>query len=227
MSTIRENLERVKTRMAAAAQRSARPIEQIKLLAVSKTIAAERILEAYEAGQRHFAENRVQELCAKTTVLPENINWHLIGHLQQNKVRAALQSNAIIHSVDSMKLLQRIKRIAEELQSKATVLLEVNISGEDSKFGLAPEQVEPLLEICQEGAVKCLGLMTIAPYQAEESELRRIFAALRELRDQLQQNCGLSLPELSMGMSGDFEAAIAEGATMLRIGSAIFGERTQ
>lgn len=227
MSTIRENLERVKTRMAAAAQRSARPIEQIKLLAVSKTIAAERILEAYEAGQRHFAENRVQELCAKTTVLPENINWHLIGHLQQNKVRAALQSNAIIHSVDSMKLLQRIKRIAEELQSKATVLLEVNISGEDSKFGLDPEQVEPLLEICQEGAVKCLGLMTIAPYQAEESELRRIFAALRELRDQLQQNCGLSLPELSMGMSGDFEAAIAEGATMLRIGSAIFGERTQ
>ncbi|NLZ60271.1 MAG: YggS family pyridoxal phosphate-dependent enzyme [Lentisphaerae bacterium] len=227
MSTIRENLERVKTRMAAAAQRSARPIEQIKLLAVSKTIAAERILEAYEAGQRHFAENRVQELCAKTTVLPENINWHLIGHLQQNKVRAALQSNAIIHSVDSMKLLQRIKRIAEELQSKATVLLEVNISGEDSKFGLEPEQVEPLLEICQEGAVKCLGLMTIAPYQAEESELRRIFAALRELRDQLQQNCGLSLPELSMGMSGDFEAAIAEGATMLRIGSAIFGERTQ
>lgn len=227
MRTIRENLERVKTRMAAAAQRSARPIEQIKLLAVSKTIAAERILEAYEAGQRHFAENRVQELCAKTTVLPENINWHLIGHLQQNKVRAALQSNAIIHSVDSMKLLQRIKRIAEELQSKATVLLEVNISGEDSKFGLEPEQVEPLLEICQEGAVKCLGLMTIAPYQAEESELRRIFAALRELRDQLQQNCGLSLPELSMGMSGDFEAAIAEGATMLRIGSAIFGERTQ
>lgn len=227
MSTIRENLERVKTRMAAAAQRSARPIEQIKLLAVSKTIAAERILEAYEAGQRHFAENRVQELCAKTTVLPENINWHLIGHLQQNKVRAALQSNAIIHSVDSMKLLQRIKRIAEELQSKATVLLEVNISGEDSKFGLEPEQVEPLLEICQEGAVKCLGLMTIAPYQAEEKELHRIFAALRELRDQLQQNCGLSLPELSMGMSGDFEAAIAEGATMLRIGSAIFGERTQ
>ncbi|MDD3695000.1 MAG: YggS family pyridoxal phosphate-dependent enzyme [Lentisphaeria bacterium] len=227
MSTIRENLERVKTRMAAAAQRSARPIEQIKLLAVSKTIAAERILEAYEAGQRHFAENRVQELCAKTTVLPENINWHLIGHLQQNKVRAALQSNAIIHSVDSMKLLQRIKRIAEELQSKATVLLEVNISGEDSKFGLEPEQVEPLLQICQEDAVKCLGLMTIAPYQAEESELRRIFAALRELRDQLQQNCGLSLPELSMGMSGDFEAAIAEGATMLRIGSAIFGERTQ
>lgn len=227
MSTIRENLERVKTRMAAAAQRSARPIEQIKLLAVSKTIAAERILEAYEAGQRHFAENRVQELCAKTTVLPENINWHLIGHLQQNKVRAALQSNAIIHSVDSMKLLQRIKRIAEELQSKATVLLEVNISGEDSKFGLDPEQVEPLLEICQEGAVKCLGLMTIAPYQAEEKELHRIFAALRELRDQLQQNCGLSLPELSMGMSGDFEAAIAEGATMLRIGSAIFGERTQ
>lgn len=227
MSTIRENLERVKTRMAAAAQRSARPIEQIKLLAVSKTIAAERILEAYEAGQRHFAENRVQELCAKTTVLPENINWHLIGHLQQNKVRAALQSNAIIHSVDSMKLLQRIKRIAEELQSKATVLLEVNISGEDSKFGLEPEQVEPLLEICQEETVKCLGLMTIAPYQAEESELRRIFAALRELRDQLQQNCGLSLPELSMGMSGDFEAAIAEGATMLRIGSAIFGERTQ
>ncbi|NMA44079.1 MAG: YggS family pyridoxal phosphate-dependent enzyme [Oligosphaeraceae bacterium] len=225
MNEIKENLARVKARIFAAAERSARSPNQIKLLAVSKTVAPERIQEAFTAGQRHFAENRVQELCAKTPVLPKDIRWHLIGHLQQNKVRAALQTNALIHSIDSLRLLQRVKRIAGELEMNAEVLLEVNISGETSKFGLEPGQLEPLLEECRSGPVQCRGLMTIAPYQAEEKELHRIFGTLRKLRDKLQQSSGIELPELSMGMSGDFEAAIAEGATMLRIGSAIFGER--
>ena len=222
---IADNLKSIKDRMATALSNAGRPKDSAMLLAVSKTFPAEIIHEAYDAGQRAFGENRVQELVEKAPKLPQDIIWHVIGHLQQNKVRQALQHAAWIHSVDSSELFARINRIAEELHVSPTVLLEVNISGEESKFGLNPDGVEKVIVDNLRGPARCAGLMTVAPAAATETELHAIFAALRNLRDILQSNLKIPLPELSMGMSGDFEIAIAEGATIVRVGSAIFGRR--
>lgn len=225
MNGISDNLQRVRERIAAAALNSGRTLSEVTLLAVSKTFSAETVAEALAAGQCKFGENRVQELAKKAPLLPTTCHWHLIGHLQQNKVRQALQYASVIQSVDSLPLLQRINRIAAEMHLTPEILLEINISGETSKFGARPDEAEMLLEATRGGPARCTGLMTIAPLQASETELAAVFSGLRKLRDHLVSSSGLALPELSMGMSGDFEIAIAEGATIVRIGSAIFGQR--
>jgi len=225
MNSISDNLHRVRERIAASALRCGRTPDEVTLLAVSKTFPADAVAEALAAGQCKFGENRVQELSEKAPRLPASCQWHLIGHLQQNKVRQALQFASVLQAVDSISLLQRINRIAGEMNLAPDILIEVNISGEDSKFGVPPDDVEALLEATRSGPARCIGLMTIAPLLASETELAAVFSALRQLRDRLVSSTGLTLPELSMGMSGDFEIAIAEGATIVRIGSAIFGHR--
>ncbi len=227
MSTIAENLATVRQRIADAARKAGRSPEDVRLLAVSKTFPAADIAEAYSAGaQQCFGENRVQELEEKAPVLPAALEWHLIGHLQANKVRNAVKFAAWIHSVDSFELLERIDRIAEEENACPHILLEVNISGEESKFGLTPEQADDLAARAKSMShIKIEGLMTMAPFEAPADELHRVFGGLRELRDAICARHGITMPELSMGMSGDFEAAIAEGATIVRIGTAIFGHR--
>lgn len=224
---IAENLAAIRSRVTLAAQKSGRNPADVKLLAVSKTFPAQAVAEAYDAGgQRCFGENRVQELEAKVPALPPDIEWHLIGHLQANKVRNALKFSSFIHAVDSLALLQRIERLAAEMDAHPRLLLEVNISGEESKFGLRPAEVAPLLQwLPADAPAPVIGLMTMAPFDVPEATLHEVFGGLRNLRDQLQRQTGHALPELSMGMSGDFEAAIAEGATIVRVGSAIFGTR--
>ena len=223
MSLIEDGLENVNARIAEALAKSGRKPGSARLVAVSKTFPAECVQEAYAHGQRLFGENRVQELSQKAPVLPGDIEWHLIGHLQHNKAKAALEHAAWIHSVDSLGLLRRLEELASRLGASPRLLLEVNVSGEESKFGLRPDEVGPLLDECPSPFLR--GFMTVAPMGAGEGELHSIFSGLRELRDAMEARSGLALPELSMGMSGDFEIALAEGATMVRVGSAIFGHR--
>ena len=226
MSQISDNLMEIRGRVAAAAVSAGRYPSEVKLLAVSKTFPPAAVAEAFAAGQKCFGENRVQELEVKAPVLSSEIEWHQIGHLQANKVRGALKFSSWIHAVDSLALLQRIERLAAELDAHPKLLLEVNVSGEASKFGLKPSEVAPLLEwLPTDAPAPVVGLMTMAPFDVPESTLHEVFGGLRTLRDQLQSATGHALPELSMGMSGDFEAAIAEGATIVRVGSAIFGHR--
>lgn len=226
MSMVLEQYRDIAARVAAAAQACGRAPGDVELLAVSKTFPASAIRELYEAGVRRFGENRVAELAEKAAVLPADIEWHLIGQLQSNKVRKAVQLASVIHSVDSLPLLERIDRIAGEENRHPVVLLEVNVSGEASKSGCTPEALCSLAET----AVKCRnlefrGLMTMAPAGAQEAELERVFRGLAGLRDGLEERLHCSLPLLSMGMSGDFETAIRCGSTLVRIGSAIFGRR--
>jgi pyridoxal phosphate enzyme (YggS family) len=226
MQAISENLSTVLWAMSDAARQSGRPPESIRLVAVSKTHPVEVILEAVEAGQLTFGENRVQEAQPKITVLPAKLHWHLIGHLQSNKVRLALTLFELIHGVDSLDLLAHINRIAGELGLFPQVLLQVNVAGEASKFGFAPAKLLGLVEeIVRFDRVQIGGLMTIPPLAPAAEHSRRYFVALRELRDKLASEFRFPLPELSMGMSNDFRVAIEEGATMVRVGTAIFGER--
>lgn len=222
---ISENIEKIQEKMEAACRRSARDVSSVRLMAVTKTHTAEEIFPAYEFGLRCFGENRVMELKEKAPLLPSDVEWHLIGHLQHNKVKPAVRLAAWIHSVDSLDLLEKINREAEIAGTSPKLLLEVNISGEESKFGLRPDEVAAVLQASRGGCCKVVGLMTMAPLMASDDELHRVFAGLRNLRDSLQEATGMDLPELSMGMSGDFEVAIEEGATIVRVGSAIFGER--
>ncbi len=226
-SHIKPQIEEIRLRISQSALRLGRKPDEVKLVAVSKTFPVEAVIEAYNAGQRLFGENRVQEMTSKFSSLPSDIEWHLIGHLQSNKVAGAVKMTSVIHAVDSEDLIARINRIAGETGKKQKIFLEINISMEESKFGLRHE-----IEIfkCSECAFKApnvdlIGLMTMAPYGAQECELRRIFSGLRELRNKIESSFSAKLPELSMGMSGDYEAAIAEGSTMVRIGTAIFGKR--
>jgi len=225
MDSISLNLSSLLEQIAQACHRSGRSPGAVKLLAVSKTFPLQCVFQAHAAGQLCFGENRVQELAAKAPLAPPDCEWHLIGHLQRNKVRLALEHAAWIQSVDSLPLLHRISDIAAELHRQPKILLEVNISGEASKFGLSPDAVEEMVLAAQERQLRCLGLMTIAPLAAKPAELGKIFADLRRLRDKLAARTGSPLPELSMGMSGDFLIAIAEGATLVRLGSAVFGHR--
>jgi pyridoxal phosphate enzyme (YggS family) len=224
---IQAQLNEIRAEIAQAAASCGRAPDQIKLVAVSKTFSTEDILNAYACGQRRFGENKVQELELKAASLPPDIEWHLLGHLQSNKAVKAVQYATFIHSVDSVKLIQRLDRLAGEAGKKPKILLEVNISGESTKFGASAES--DILALA-EAAVKApnlelAGLMTMAPYEAASPELRRIFSVLRQLRDRIEGQLNIRMPELSMGMSGDFPAAIAEGATFVRIGTAIFGKR--
>lgn len=223
---IAERLAEARERVAAAAVAAGRDPATVKLLAVSKTVPAAVIAAAYAAGQRRFGENRVQELRDKAPALPGDIEWHLIGQLQANKVRLAVRLAAWIHSVASAALVERLARIADEEQAAPRLLLEINIAGEAAKSGVAPAAAPQLLEsVLRCPRLVCAGLMTLAPFDVPEAAQRRVFGGLRELRDRLSHDFGVSLPELSMGMSGDFPAAVREGATLVRLGTAIFGGR--
>ena len=228
MTSIAENLERVREQIAQAAARAGRVAEEIELVAITKMHPAEKVREAIEAGQTLFGESRVQEARAKIPELPSNLRWHFVGHLQKNKIRHALPLFEMIHSVDSLELAQDMNRIAEEDGLHPRVLLEVNMAGEGSKFGFSSEklrdQMEELLALPR---LSILGLMTIPPFAEEAEESRKYFVQLRELRDRLQTEFRVDLAQLSMGMTQDFPVAIEEGATLVRVGTAIFGERSK
>lgn len=198
------------------------------LIAVSKTKPAEMIKEIYACGQRDFGENKVQELTEKYGELPADIRWHQIGHLQRNKVKYIVGKAALIHSVDSLRLAEAIQTEAQKKQIIVPILIEVNISGEESKFGVSKKEVLPLLEqISQFGNIKVKGLMTIAPYVTNSEENRVLFRNLRKLSvDIIEKNINnIDMEILSMGMTNDYEVAIEEGATMVRVGTGIFGMR--
>ena len=226
MSSIAENLDRVHDQIAQAAAKAGRVADEIEMVAITKTHPAEKVREAIEAGQTLFGESRVQEARAKIPELPSNVRWHLVGHLQKNKIRHALPLFEMIHSIDSLTLAQEINRIAEDEGAHPRVLLEVNVAGEGSKFGFAPgklrEQMEELLALPR---LSILGLMTIPPLADEPEASRKYFVELRELRGRLQTEFRVDLAQLSMGMTQDFMIAVEEGATFVRVGTAIFGER--
>jgi len=226
MSGLPERLSAIKARISEVASSCGRSPDSVRLVAVSKTHPAESVREAYEEGQTIFGENRVQELLAKAPDLPGSIEWHLIGHLQKNKIRKVLPVCTLIHGVDSLELAQDIDRVAAELGLFPRILMEVNVAGEASKFGFAPDKLRACWEqILTLPRIQVEGLMTIAPLSEKSEEVRPFFSELRTLRDTLEKDGGAPLPVLSMGMSGDFEVAIAEGATLVRIGTAIFGHR--
>ncbi len=222
-----KNLTNLKERIEAAAERAGRNSHEVRLVAVSKTVSSAVVEEAYGCGLRVFGENRVQEMVAKALALPADCDWHLIGHLQKNKVRDAVKTADFIHSLDSISLAERISKIAVEENKCQKVLLQVNVSHEETKFGTTVAGTEELLaKVLELPHLDCKGLMTMAPFNADDKSLRHIFGELRCLRDRLNTAFRANLTELSMGMSGDFEIAIEEGATMIRVGTAIFGERT-
>jgi pyridoxal phosphate enzyme (YggS family) len=225
-AAISENLSKVLSATSESARQAGRSADSVSLIAVSKTHPVEVIQEAVDAGQLIFGENRVQEAQPKITALPAKLHWHLIGHLQSNKVRLALPLFELIHGVDSLELLAHIDRVAGDLGLFPQVLLQVNVAGEASKFGFTPGKLLGLVEeIVKFDRVQIEGLMTIPPLAPAPEHSRRYFAALRELRDKLATECRFPLPQLSMGMSNDFRVAIEEGATMVRVGTAIFGDR--
>ena len=227
MNEIAANLERVRAQIAEAAKKSGRAVDQIELVAISKTHEAEKVRAAFDAGQALFGESKVQEARTKIPLLPSAARWHFVGRLQKNKIRHALPLFELFHSVDSLELAQQMDRIAEEEGSRPRVLLEVNVAGEGSKIGFAPDalqtQMQTLLELPH---LTIEGLMTIPPFAPEAEASRQYFVALRELRDQFTTKFQVHLPRISMGMSGDFLVAIEEGATLVRVGTAIFGKRT-
>ena len=226
---IAERLAHIRGRMVEAAERAGRRKEDVTLVAVTKTVPPERIRQAYEAGVRVFGENRVQEGVRKIAALSPmpGVAWHLIGHLQSNKVRPAIESFSVIESVDSLKLATRIDSLASLTRRTVPILLEVNVANEASKSGLAPEELVAVFpRLIELTHLRVRGLMTVAPLVADPEEVRPYFRSLRELRDDLSDRfAAVELPDLSMGMSGDYEVAIDEGATMVRIGRALFGER--
>jgi PLP dependent protein len=226
MQATSENLSNILSAISDSARQAGRSPDSVCLIAVSKTHPVEVIQEAVDAGQLTFGENRVQEAQPKITALSARLHWHLIGHLQSNKVRLALPLFELIHGVDSFDLLAHIDRVAGELGLFPRVLLQVNVAGEASKFGFSPAKLLELVEeIVKFDRVQIEGLMTIPPLALAAEHSRRYFVALRELRDKLATEFRFPLPELSMGMSNDFRVAVEEGATMVRVGTAIFGER--
>jgi len=228
MSSIAENLERVRGQIAQVAAKANRNADDVELVAISKTHDAAKVREAVEAGQTLFGESRVQEARVKIPELPSNSRWHFVGHLQKNKIRHALPLFELIHSVDSLALAQDINRIAEEDGLHPRVLLEVNVAGEGSKFGFTPEKLrEDLENLLALPRLSILGLMTIPPIAEEAEASRKYFVQLRELRDRLQTEFHVDLAQLSMGMTQDFAIAVEEGATLVRVGTAIFGERSR
>jgi PLP dependent protein len=229
MDQIKQNLEEIRQRLKDAAIRAGRDPREVRLVAVTKTVGRERLKEAVAAGQTLFGENYVQEARAKIAALGPGLTWHFIGHLQSNKARAAVELFDLIHSVDRASLAQALEQAAARLGKVQDILLQVNLAGEETKSGAAPANVQALLaEISRLPHLRVQGLMTMPPWFDEPERVRPYFRALRELRDRLRglQLVDGDLPELSMGMTGDFEAAVSEGATLVRIGTAIFGRRS-
>ena len=228
MDNIAAHLSAIRAQISAAARRAGRDPASVRLVAVSKTYPAEAVVAATATGQRIFGESRVQEARDKIPACPSGLEWHFIGHLQKNKVRQALPLFSFFHSIDSTALAEAINRVAGETGVAAEGLLEVNISGETTKHGFTPEELRAQLPaLAKLPHLRIRGLMTMAPYSDNPEDARPVFRSLRELRDELQSAHGHPLPELSMGMSGDFEPAIEEGATLVRVGSSIFGARPQ
>jgi len=228
MDTLADRLAAVQASIAEAATRAGRATEDVELVAVSKTHPPEAVLEAIDAGQMLFGESRVQEARAKIPLLPGRARWHFIGHLQRNKIRHALGLGfELLHGIDSLETARDVNRIANEAGAFPKLLLEVNVAGESSKFGFAPaklrEQMEELLTLDR---LQIEGLMTIAPLAPKAEDSRPHFAKLRAVREAMQSEFRVPLPRLSMGMSGDYAVAIEEGATLVRVGTAIFGTRS-
>ena len=225
---VAENLERVRERIMQAAVKVGRSTSDIKLVAITKTHPAEKVREALSTGHTLFGESRVQEARAKIPELPSNLRWHFVGHLQKNKIRHALPLFELFHGVDSLALAQEMNRIAAEEGGHPSVLLEVNVAEEGSKFGFKDEtlraEMESLLALPR---LSIEGLMCIPPLADEPEASRTFFVRLRELRDSLEKEFDLRLPCLSMGMTQDFWIAVEEGATLVRVGTAIFGERSK
>jgi len=225
---IQTHLHRTEDQIAEACRKSGRDGREVTLVAVSKTKPIELLMEAYEGGARHFGENRVQELLSKIPLMPSDVRWHLIGHLQTNKVRQVIGKTCLIHSVDSIKLAKEIEKESGKQELVTDILLEVNVAKEESKFGFLLEEVEGALEIINGFShVRVRGLMTVAPFVEDAEKNRPVFRKLYELYvDMKTKNIDNgNMTTLSMGMTGDFQIAIEEGATMVRVGTGIFGAR--
>ena len=221
-------LKEVEAKIQAACDRAGRTREEVTLIAVSKTKPIEMLQEAYDLGVRVFGENKVQEITAKYDALPDDIHWHMIGHLQTNKVKYIIDKVDLIHSVDSVKLAETIEKEAAKHNLTANILIEVNVAQEESKFGLKTEEVLPFIEkIANFEHIKVCGLMTIAPFVDNPEENRHIFANLHKLSVDINEKNidNVYVNILSMGMTNDYEVAIEEGATMVRVGTGIFGAR--
>ncbi len=224
---IKENLTIVQNRIAEAENKAGR-VGKTTLIAVSKTKPVEMIREAYDAGIRDFGENRVQEIVEKYPVLPKDIRWHLIGHLQTNKVKYIIDKVAMIHSVDSLRLAEEISRQAVKHNVTMDILIEVNVAGEESKFGVSVSDAPGLcMQISALDNIRVRGLMTVAPIVEDEEQNRAVFCALRQLLVDIQAKNidNVNMDCLSMGMSGDYYVAVEEGATFVRVGTSIFGNR--
>lgn len=226
MSEVAGNLSEITGKISAACERAGRKRDSVELIAVSKTFPEESIRGAFAAGQQVFGESKLQEAEPKIAALPGSIHWHFIGRVQRNKVRKLLQSFEVIHAIDSLRLASYADGVAGELGLFPKVFLQVNIGGELSKGGFEPDALRSEIEgLMQLRRLEILGLMCIPPAGQDAESARPWFAALRGMRDSLQAEFGIGLPSLSMGMSGDYEVAIEEGATHVRVGSAIFGKR--
>lgn len=225
---LQSQYEEVQKRIDAACARCGRDRSEVTLIAVSKTKPVEMLEEIYALGERNFGENKVQELTGKYEVMPKDVHWHMIGHLQRNKVKYIIDKAELIHSVDSLRLARTISEEAQKHQCTAHILLEVNVAGEESKFGMTVEEAPKLAEeIAALPNIQIEGLMTIAPFVENPEENRPVFQKLRKLSVDIRAKNinNVTMAVLSMGMTNDYEIAIEEGATMVRVGTAIFGER--
>lgn len=226
MSAIGTQLDGIRARIAAACSRSGRIPDDVKLVAVSKTFPAEDIREAFDLGQMRFGESRLQEAEPKVAALPNELEWHFIGRVQRNKVRKILPHFPYIHAVDSIKLATHIDGVAADLGLRPKIFLQINQASEESKGGFDIENFSAVMEEIRElKQIEPVGLMTIPPVVEDPEDSRKWFAELKRIRDGIEGNGSPKLPFLSMGMSGDFEVAVEEGATHIRVGSAIFGKR--
>lgn len=223
-----ENIETVQQKIKASCERAGRDYSEVTLIAVSKTKPVEAIEEALNTDVRDFGENKVQEMCDKYEILPKDIKWHLIGHLQRNKVKYIVGKTELIHSVDSLRLAEQIEHEYAKKDMIANVLVQVNMANEDTKFGVAAHEAEDLIrKIASFPHIQVKGLMTIAPYVENSEDNRGYFANMKKLSVDIKQKNidNVSMDVLSMGMTGDYEVAIEEGATLVRVGTGIFGER--
>ena len=227
---IENNLKEVSDRIGAACKRAGRSREDVTLVAVSKTKPVSMLMEAYAAGVRDFGENRVQEILEKAPLMPDDIRWHMIGHLQTNKVRQVIDRVVLIHSVDSVALARQIEKEAAKRDLVVHILLEVNVAGEESKFGFSVDEAEEAaVQIAKFAHVRIDGLMTIAPFVENSEENRDVFQKLFQLSVDIKRKNidNVKMDVLSMGMTGDFETAVEEGASVIRVGAGIFGTRTR
>jgi PLP dependent protein len=224
--SFQERVDAVRRRIAEACARSGRAAADVAILPVAKTFGPDAVREAAACGFSVIGENKVQEAAQKIPLCPGHLEWHMIGHLQTNKVRVAAQLFSMIHSLDSLRALEAVDRECEAAGRVLPVLLEVNVAGERSKFGFPPDGVPAALDACSKFMhVDIAGLMTMPPFAEDPEEARPFFRRLRELRDGWREQCGVPLRELSMGMSHDFEVAVEEGATWVRLGTVLFGPR--